>query len=109
MHPNHGVKKPTTLIKNNFGGALQAARNLTCVTQEKFDEVSSRTYVSSLERGLKSPTIQKVDSLASVLGIHPLTLLTLAYCEHPVEEDVKKLRHVIERELSQIMNTEVAK
>lgn len=41
--------------------------------------VSSRTYISSLERGLKVPTVNKVDSLASVLGIHPLTLLALSY------------------------------
>lgn len=41
--------------------------------------VSSRTYLSSLERGLKSPTIEKVEQLASVLKIHPLSLLLLAY------------------------------
>lgn len=102
------MKQSTPPIKNNFGGALHAARSFACVTQEKFDAVSSRTYVSSLERGLKSPTLQKVDTLASVLGIHPLTLLTLAYCERPVEEDVIKLRRTIERELSQLMGTDDA-
>ena len=43
--------------------------------------VSSRTYVSNLERGIKVPTIRKVDSLATVLGIHPLTLLALSYLD----------------------------
>ena len=41
--------------------------------------VSSRTYISALERGLKQPTLRKVDQLATVLGLHPLTLLTLSY------------------------------
>jgi transcriptional regulator with XRE-family HTH domain len=39
----------------------------------------SRTYVSALERGLKSPTLPKVDALSGVLGLHPLTLLALSY------------------------------
>lgn len=41
--------------------------------------MSGRTYVSALELGLKSPTLGKVDELAEVLGVHPLTLLALAY------------------------------
>ena len=49
------------------------------MSQEIFDEVSSRTYVSALERGLKSPTLPKVDALSGVLGLHPLTLLALSY------------------------------
>jgi transcriptional regulator with XRE-family HTH domain len=42
-------------------------------------DVSSRTYMSSLERGLKSPTLSKVAELCEVMDVHPLTLLTLAY------------------------------
>ena len=89
-------------ILNNFGAALRTARALTEVTQEAFDGISSRTYVSSLERGLKSPTLQKVDSLASVLGIHPLILLTLAYCEEPLEGHVEQLVHELEEDISRL-------
>jgi len=35
--------------------------------------------MSSLERGLKSPTLNKLAELCEVMEIHPLTLLTLAY------------------------------
>lgn len=38
-----------------------------------------RGVISSLERGLKSQTLKKVDELAEVIGVHPLTLLTLSY------------------------------
>ena len=49
------------------------------MAQEEFDTVSSRTYVSELERGVRQPTVVKVDSLAATMQVHPLTLLTLSY------------------------------
>jgi transcriptional regulator with XRE-family HTH domain len=67
--------------KPTFAQALRTARKARGVSQEQFDTVSSRTYISSLERGLKQPTIAKVDSLAEVLGIHPLSLLVLSYAQ----------------------------
>lgn len=90
-----------TPVKNRFGPALQAARALSDVTQEDFGNVSSRTYVSTLERGLKSPTLSKVDDLSSAMGIHPLTLLALSYCEQISIEEVRKLLAIVEDDLSQ--------
>ncbi|ETD54013.1 XRE family transcriptional regulator [Pseudomonas aeruginosa VRFPA07] len=49
------------------------------MSQEAFSDVSSRTYMSSLERDLKSPTMHKLTELCEVMEVHPLTLLTLAY------------------------------
>ena len=72
------------LVKR-FGAGLQRARKARGLTQEDFSEVSSRTYLSSLERGLKSPTISKLEELASVIGIHPVSLLALAYL--PASQD----------------------
>ena len=66
-------------VRAGFAQALQSARKAKGLTQEDFSNVSSRTYVSTLERGIKSPTLEKVGHLASVLGLHPLTLLVLAY------------------------------
>lgn len=66
-------------LLERFGAGLQRARKSRGLTQEDFSVVSSRTYLSSLERGLKSPTISKVEELASVLEVHPLSLLMLAY------------------------------
>ena len=71
--------KHTKNQPNNFAEALKYARNASDLSQEAFSLVSSRTYVSSLERGKKSPTLSKVDQLADVMDIHPLTVLTLAY------------------------------
>lgn len=66
-------------VRKRFGLGLQQARKRLGLTQEDFSTVSSRTYLSSLERGLKSPTIDKLEQLASVMGVHPLSLLAMAY------------------------------
>lgn len=62
-----------------FGMGLQKARKSRGLTQEDFSVVSSRTYMSSLERGIKAPTITKIEEIAAVIGVHPLSLLALAY------------------------------
>jgi len=66
-------------LRIGLADALRHVRYAKGLSQEDFSEVSSRTYMSSLERGLKSPTLEKISHLAQVMGIHPLTLLTLAY------------------------------
>ncbi len=66
-------------IKEAFARALKQARKARGLTQEDFSDVSSRTYISTLERGLKSPTIDKLDDLGKIIGLHPISLLTLTY------------------------------
>jgi transcriptional regulator with XRE-family HTH domain len=79
-------------LKNSFPAALKTVRKARGLSQEAFSDVSSRTYMSSLERGLKSPTLSKVAELCEVMDVHPLTLLTLAY-----GGDSKGVSEVIER------------
>lgn len=66
-------------LREAFALALKAARKAHGLTQEDFGAASSRTYLSTLERGGNSPTIEKVQSLAEVIGIHPLAILTMTY------------------------------
>lgn len=73
-------------LLNQFGLGLQKARKSRGLTQEDFSVVSSRTYMSSLERGMKAPTITKMEELAAVIGVHPLSLLALAYLPSTPEE-----------------------
>lgn len=68
-----------TTRKPSLPDALRRIRKARGLSQEAFSDVSSRTYLSSLERGLKSPTLNKLEELCEVLEVHPLTLLTLAY------------------------------
>lgn len=88
--------------QNNFHQALRAARLARGLNQEAFSLVSSRTYVSSLERGLKTPTLSKVDELAAVLGIHPLTLLALSYLQNDDRKAIDPLLSKVSKELFEI-------
>ena len=85
--------------QNNFSRALKTARTSLGVSQEAFRLLSSRTYISTLERGLKSPTLQKVDSLAEVLNIHPLTLMVLAYSDCSAPDQYQDLLEKVSQEL----------
>jgi transcriptional regulator with XRE-family HTH domain len=66
-------------INQAFGKALREIRISKGLSQEKMASAASRVYISSLERGLKSPTLITVEMIARELGVHPLTLLTLTY------------------------------
>ncbi|NOS96907.1 MAG: helix-turn-helix transcriptional regulator [Methylotenera sp.] len=90
-------------IKKSLGLAIKKSRKAKKITQEGFSEISSRTYVSTLERGLYSPTIEKIDELAKVIGIHPLTLLTLTYLIDKNEIDPSKLFYQVRNELIELL------
>lgn len=66
-------------IQKALGLAIKEIRLSKQLTQEFFSDVSSRTYMSVLEGGKKSPSVEKINDLANAMGIHPLTILTLSY------------------------------
>jgi len=88
--------------QHSFSTALKETRRALSITQEDFGLISSRTYVSSLERGKKAPTLTKVDQLASVMGIHPLTLLTMSYLKSSSAKSVSTLQAAVSQELEVI-------
>lgn len=92
-------------ISLDFGKALKRARQATGVTQEQFDAVSSRTYVSAIERGLKSPTLNKVEQLAAVLGLHPVTLVAMAYVRSSDTSNSDMLLNRVTTEVRNIMSS----
>jgi len=85
-------------VKEAFGKAFKYARKIKNLTQEDFSTVSSRTYISIIERGEKAITIEKLDELAKQLGIHPVALLTLTYSEYEErnwEEILDAVKHTL--------------
>lgn len=85
-------------LREALGEAIREFRKAKGLSQEDFSEVSSRTYLSILERGLKSPTLDKIEELASVLGVHPLSLLTLAYVKKDKGMTLDKVLGVVRSE-----------
>lgn len=90
---------------NSLGRALKAVRKARGLSQEAFSGVSSRTYLSSLERGIKNPTLLKLSELCGVMRIHPLTLLTLAYADGEME-DVERILEQTREELEDLLSGE---
>jgi len=87
---------------NQFGAAFRAVRLARGLTQEDFAHCSGRTYISELERGVKQPTLQKIDDLVVPLEVHPLTLIALAYLKHWDAQSCEDLLGQIRDELSEI-------
>ncbi|AEI82780.1 transcriptional regulator XRE family (plasmid) [Cupriavidus necator N-1] len=80
--------------KHSLATAIRIIRKARGLSQEAFSDVSSRTYMSSLERNLKSPTMHKLTELCEVMQVHPLTLLTLAYAGESTHKADQLLAHV---------------
>jgi transcriptional regulator with XRE-family HTH domain len=89
-----------TSSKPSFPSALRAIRKARGLSQEAFSDISSRTYLSSIERGLKVPTISKVEQLCEVLEVHPLTLYALSYVGKDKSPD--KVLAQVRRELDEV-------
>lgn len=91
--------------KHAFAKALRQTRKAQGLTQEDFSLVSSRTYLSLLERAQKSPTLEKINELAETLDVHPLTLLTLTYLHEKPRQKLGKLHDIIAMEIEQIRDS----
>lgn len=89
-------------ISRAFAKALRESRKARSLTQEDFSVSSGRTYISSLERGLKSPTLDKIAILAETLKMHPLTLLTLTFLHLQHGETLERLLSKIQKEIKDV-------
>lgn len=67
-------------LNGAFGEALRKARREASISQEELAARSGlhRTYVSQLERGQKSPSLNVIAGLARSLGVRPHELVRSA-------------------------------
>lgn len=72
-----------------FGQALREFRKQRKVSQERLAELGEfdRSYVSLVERGLRSPTVRSVFKLARVLDVNPGAIMGRA---HEILEDWRR-------------------
>lgn len=86
-----------------FSASLKDIRQAKGLTQEDFGVVSSRTYISMLERGLRTPTLEKIEQLAKAMKVHPVTLVALTYMKARAQRDPRILLSTIEKELTALL------
>jgi transcriptional regulator with XRE-family HTH domain len=89
-------------IQHAFAKSLKTARKASGLTQEDFSIISSRTYLSTLERGLKNPTLEKVHDIAETMNVHPLTLLVLTYMQMDKKQSIESIFRRVQREIAEI-------
>ncbi|MCF7202519.1 helix-turn-helix domain-containing protein [Pseudomonas oligotrophica] len=89
-------------LRKAFGQALKRTRTSHGLTQEDFSEVSSRTYLSTLERGLKSPTLDKLDEIAAVMDVHPVSLLLYTYALQRPDQSIDEILRRVRKDLSEL-------
>jgi len=84
------------VIHSNIATGIRVARLACHIAQNGFSPVTDGSYIRELELGTKKPTLAKIDQLAAVMKLHPLTVLTLSYCQTPtVHEAAAMCAYVI--------------
>lgn len=63
---------------------------------------TSRTYLSALERGLQSPTLDKLEGIANDIGVHPLTLCIYACTAGASDTEIQEIKTQVQRELEEL-------
>ena len=104
LHPVNGRNMK---LQNQFGKVFRRVRRVRGLTQEAFANESGRTYISEVERGLKHPTLQKIDELATALGLHPLTLVALSYMDKDDAVVLGLLLQRVEKEAQEVLRKEL--
>lgn len=85
-----------------FAKALKRFRLAQKLTQDDFSLVSSRAYLSILERGKKTPTLGKVGQLAAAMNINPVSLVAYTYLLENKDIDLKTLTSLISKEIKAV-------
>ena len=74
------MSRPARNLNRAFGEALRVLRTEAGLSQEALGHESDlhRTYISMLERGEKSPSLDSIVALAEALGVRPHELVKAA-------------------------------
>ena len=95
-------------LRRGLARSLRLIRKARGLAQEQLSDVSGRTYLSEIERGIKNPTVEKIDELARAMDVHPLTLLTIAYLPHLRAQELDALQSRVNKEAKVLLEkTEV--
>jgi transcriptional regulator with XRE-family HTH domain len=94
-------------LKQTFGYVFNRARRKAGLVQEDFEPITSRSYVSYIERGKVSVSMDKLNELSKIIGMHPASLIFQTYLLYDpktsaldlmatIMEDMKKIERMNE-------------
>ena len=74
-----GSRAESAKLRRTFGGVLRELRGRRGLSQEDlgFDSGYHRTYISLLERGHRTPSLEAIFELARALGVEPVEIVRL--------------------------------
>ncbi len=90
-------------LRRGLGRSLQLVRKARGIAQQDLSDVTARSYLSYVERGVKNPTVEKLDELARAIDVHPLTVLTIAYLTHLNDHELQTLLNRIGKEARAVL------
>ncbi|MFP3605891.1 helix-turn-helix domain-containing protein [Paraburkholderia sp. SIMBA_053] len=95
-------------LRLGLARGLRAARRMRGVSQDGLG-VSSRTYLSALELGKQTPTLDKLDEIARAIGVHPLSVLFYAYAVDLTPPEVRELGQLVRSEIAGLQKYDTAR
>lgn len=64
-------------LKRAIGAAIKACRLKIGIAQEGMG--ASQSYISNLENGRWNASLDKIEQMATVLGVHPVSIILAGY------------------------------
>lgn len=78
-----------------YASALRFLRKRSEVSQQQLAPAANPSYVSRLEAGARSVTLDVSQELANALNVDPLTLLVLAYAAERDQTPEEVMKHLL--------------
>lgn len=89
-------------LKQVFGNTFTRARKQAGLVQEDFEPISSRSYISYIERGKVSISLDKLNELSGVIGMHPASMIFQTYLAFDKEVSALELMSRIMDDLKRL-------
>jgi transcriptional regulator with XRE-family HTH domain len=87
-------------LKRAIGNSIKSYRLKREISQESLGP--SQPYISNLEAGRGSASLDKIEQMADVLGVHPISIIVAGYLTSNEHANKEQLLERIQTELAEI-------
>jgi transcriptional regulator with XRE-family HTH domain len=89
-------------LKKTFGKVFARTRKKAGLVQDDFEPTTSRSYISYIERGEVSVTMDKLNDVSEILGTHPVSLVFQTYLAYDQNISALDLMAIIMDDLKKL-------